>query len=205
MRSELIPTDRNNEEKYPHGADAGGTMLIGYARVSTRKQRFDLQLKALEAARCDMVVSEQISGGAGIGRGLLAAIGSCRRGDTLVVWKLDRVSRNLRELLAILDVLVSRGIALKVLTGAGSAIDLTQIEGPAVYTVYAAFAELEREMNKERTIAGLNARIEQSHRCDAARVLVAPEQQDICSRRYRRRSLRCSFNRTGDRRIHRTR
>ncbi|APH74171.1 recombinase family protein [Aquibium oceanicum] len=95
-----------------------------------------------------------------IGRGLLAAIGSCRRGDTLVVWKLDRVSRNLRELLAVLEALIPQGISLKVLNGAGAAIDLSQVEGAAIYTVYAAFAEMERQMNRARTVAGLEARKE---------------------------------------------
>jgi DNA invertase Pin-like site-specific DNA recombinase len=156
-------------------------MLIGYARVSTRKQRTDLQLKALEAARCDMVVLERLSGGKHIGRGLLAAIGSCRQGDTLIVWKLDRVSRNLRELLAVLDALISQGINLKVLSGAGSAIDLSQVEGAAIYTVYAAFAEMERQMNRARTVAGLEARKEER-----------PQRNRL--HRSRRPSLRSVFN-----------
>lgn len=136
--------------------DAGGKMLVGYARVSTKKQRLDLQLKALEAAGCDLVVSERLSG-ITLGRGLLAAIGSCRRGDVLVVWKLDRLGRNMRELLAVLDVLRSRGIGLRVLTGAASSIDIGQADGPSLYAAYAAFAELELTMNRERTLAGIDA------------------------------------------------
>lgn len=132
-------------------------MLIGYARVSTRRQKLDLQLKALEAAGCDLVISERLSG-VSLGRGLLAAIGSCRRGDRMVVWKLDRLGRNMRELLAVLEVMRSRGIKLRVLTGAASSIDIGQAEGPSLYAAYAAFAELELTMNRERTLAGLNAR-----------------------------------------------
>ena len=125
--------------------------------MSTKRQKLDLQLKALEAARCNLVVSERLSG-VSLGRGLLAAIGSCRRKDLLVVWKLDRLGRNMRELLAVLEVLRSRGIGLRVLTGAASSINIAQAEGPSVYAAYAAFAELESTMNRERTVAGLDAR-----------------------------------------------
>lgn len=137
--------------------DAGARTVVGYARVSTKRQKLDLQLKALAAAGCDLVVSERLSG-VSLGRGLLAAIGSCRRDDLMVVWKLDRLGRNMRELLAVLDVLRSRGIGLKVLTGAASSIDIGQAEGPSLYAAYAAFAELELTMNRERTLAGIEAK-----------------------------------------------
>jgi len=132
-------------------------MLIGYARVSTKRQKLDLQRQALEAAGCELVIQEQRSGRQ-FGRGLLAAIGSCHRGDRLVVWKLDRLGRTIRELCAVLDLLRLRGIGLQVLTGAASAIDLGNAEGLALYTAYAAFAELELAMSHERTLAGLTAR-----------------------------------------------
>lgn len=167
-------------------------MLIGYARVSTKRQRLDLQLKALEAAKCNMVVSEWLSGGAGIGKGLLAAIGSCRRGDTLVVWKLDRVSRNLLELMAVMDALRKRGVCLKVLTGAAAAIDINDAEGPALYTIYAAVAELERSMNRERTLAGIGTMPKRRPQSRKAKSTVGAG-----SRRVVPMPLRCAFNRNG--------
>ncbi|MEQ1953651.1 recombinase family protein [Mesorhizobium sp. CN2-181] len=170
-------------------------MLIGYARVSTRRQRLDLQQKALEAAKCDMVISEWLSGAAGIGKGLLAAIGSCRRGDTLVVWKLDRVSRNLRELLAVHDVLIKRGIILKVLTGAASAIDLTQIEGTALYAIYSAVAELERDLNRGRTLAGLNVTLNRGIK--SAVGVSSGRAGKVVREQRKRKRLRCAFNRIG--------
>ncbi|WP_181832815.1 recombinase family protein [Bosea caraganae] len=152
----MIGNDGAMRESVQECVGAGSRSLIGYARVSTKRQKLDLQLKALEAAGCDLVVSERLSG-VSLGRGLLAAIGSCRRGDLLVVWKLDRLGRNMRELLAVLDVLKSRGIGLQVLTGAASSIDIGQAEGPSLYAAYAAFAEFELTMNRERTLAGIEA------------------------------------------------
>lgn len=132
-------------------------MLIGYARVSTKRQRLDLQLSALRAAKCDIVISERLSGD-GIGRGLLSAIATCRKDDVLVVWKLDRLSRNVMDLMGLANTLRNRGIQLKILTGAASVIDIKGTEGQALYAIYAAFAELERDMNRERTIAGIRTK-----------------------------------------------
>ena len=87
-------------------------MLIGYARVSTRRQRLNLQHKALEAAKCDLMISEWLSGGGGIGQGLTAAINACGKGDLLVVWKLDRLGRNLAELMCVIKRLRGRGAGL---------------------------------------------------------------------------------------------
>ena len=194
-------TDGDDEGKRPERAVASDAMLIGYARKSTKRQRWDLQLRALEAAKCDMVISEQLSGRAGIGKGLLAAIGSCRRGDTLVVWKLDRMSRNLRELLAVVDVMRMRGIRLKVLTGAGVNIDVLQTEGAAIYTVYAAFAELELGFNHERTLAGISVR--QDRAPDRPSHSVQAVLQNVGKPPRNRKPLRSAFNDTGHPRLRR--
>jgi DNA invertase Pin-like site-specific DNA recombinase len=87
-------------------------MLIGYARVSTRRQRLDLQHRALEAARCDLIISEWRSGDSGIGHGLGAAMECCGAGDLLVVWKLDRLGRNVMELMGVIERLRRRGAGL---------------------------------------------------------------------------------------------
>ena len=112
-------------------------MLIGYARVSTRRQRLDLQHRALEAARCDLIISEWRSGDSGIGHGLGAAMECCGAGDLLVVWKLDRLGRNVMELMGVIERLRRRGAGLKVLTGAASAIDINAAEGQALFAIYA--------------------------------------------------------------------
>ncbi len=132
-------------------------LLIGYARVSTRRQRLDLQLKALEAAKCDLIISERVSGGGVTGKGLDTAIGASGRGDLLVVWKLDRLGRNLVELMGVVERLRRRGAGLKVLTGAASAIDINAAEGEALFAVYAAFAALELDLNRQRSASGRQA------------------------------------------------
>lgn len=132
-------------------------MLIGYARVSTRRQRLDLQHKALEAAKCDLMILERRSGSGGIGPGLDMAIAACGKGDLLVVWKLDRLGRNLVEMMGVAERLRQCGAGLKVLTGAASAIDINAAEGEALFAVYAAFAALELDMNRQRTSSGLQA------------------------------------------------
>lgn len=132
-------------------------MLIGYARVSTRRQRLDLQHRALEAAKCDLMISECRSGGGGIGTGLETAIGACGKGDRLVVWKLDRLGRNFMELMGVIERLRGRGAGLKVLTGAASAIDINAAEGQALFAIYAAIAALELDMNRQRAASGRQA------------------------------------------------
>jgi DNA invertase Pin-like site-specific DNA recombinase len=132
-------------------------MLIGYARVSTRRQRLDLQHRALEAARCDLIISEWRSGDSGIGHGLGAAMECCGAGDLLVVWKLDRLGRNVMELMGVIERLRRRGAGLKVLTGAASAIDINAAEGQALFAIYAAIAAMELDMNRQRTASGRRA------------------------------------------------
>lgn len=131
--------------------------LIGLARVSTVDQDNQLQLDALEAAGCARVFSEKVSSRKADRPGLAAALDYVRAGDTLVVWKLDRLGRSTRELLAIADDLHARGVQLRILTGTLTGTYSPRGEGRFFFTMMAAFAELERDMNQERTRAGLAA------------------------------------------------
>ena len=129
-------------------------MLVGYARVSTRDQNPSLQIDALQTAGCDRVFMEKASGVSRDRPELKAALDYIRPGDTLVVWKLDRLARSVRQLVETAEELTKRQIGLKVLT---QAIDTTSPGGRLVFHVFAAVAEFERELMLERTNAGLAA------------------------------------------------
>ena len=128
-------------------------MKLGYARVSTVDQNAQLQMNALAAAGCERTFSEQASG-AQRDRPELAALEFARRGDVLVVWKLDRVARSLSQLLATSDMLDQRGVGLLSLT---ENIDTTTPGGRLVFHLFGALAEFERSLIRERTTAGLAA------------------------------------------------
>ena len=134
-------------------------MLIGYMRVSKAdgSQTTNLQQDALIAAGIDRTqLYEDFASGKREDRpGLTACLKAMREGDTLVVWKLDRLGRNLRHLINTVHDLTARGVGLKVLTGQGAAIDTTSAAGKLVFGIFAALAEFEREMISERTVAGL--------------------------------------------------
>ncbi len=134
-------------------------MLIGYMRVSKTdcSQTTNLQHDALIAAGIDRTqLYEDFASGKPEDRpGLTACLKAMREGDTLVVWKLDRLGRNLRHLINTVHDLTARGVGLKVLTGQGAAIDTTSAAGKLVFGIFAALAEFEREMISERTVAGL--------------------------------------------------
>ena len=134
-------------------------MLIGYMRVSKAdgSQVTDLQRDALVAAGVDPVhlYEDQASGKREDRPGLASCLKALRSGDTLVVWKLDRLGRDLRHLINTVHDLTGRGIGLKVLTGHGAAIDTTTAAGKLVFGIFAALAEFERELISERTHAGL--------------------------------------------------
>lgn len=134
-------------------------MLIGYARVSKAdgSQTTDLQRDALLAAgvRPEQVYEDFASGTKDDRPGLLACLKALRAGDVLVVWKLDRLGRNLRHLVNAVHDLDGRGVGLKVLTGHGAAIDTTTSQGRFAFTLFAALAEFERDLIVERTKAGL--------------------------------------------------
>lgn len=134
-------------------------MLIGYMRVSKAdgSQTTDLQRDALQAAgvAAGHLYDDQASGKADDRPGLDACLKALRTGDTLVVWKLDRLGRNLRHLVNTVHGLEERGVGFRVLTGHGAAIDTTTPAGKLVFGIFAALAEFERELIGERTRAGL--------------------------------------------------
>lgn len=127
-------------------------MLVGYARVSTQDQNPVSQVEALQAAGCERVFSETASGANCERPELKAALEYVRAGDTLVVWKLDRLAWSVRQLVETIEALNERQIGLRVLT---QAIDTTTPGGRLVFHVFAAVAEFERELMLERTHAGL--------------------------------------------------
>jgi DNA invertase Pin-like site-specific DNA recombinase len=128
--------------------------LIGYARVSTDDQDHALQTAALENAGCDRIFPEKASGAARERPELARALDYARPGDTLVVWKLDRLARSLPHLIEITTSLAQRGIGFRSLT---EGIDTTTPAGKFVYHIFASLAEFERELIRERTMAGLAA------------------------------------------------
>ena len=129
-------------------------MLIGYARVSTEDQNLDLQRDALETAGCEQIYTDRVSGTKARRPGLEQALSHLRAGDTLVVWRLDRLGRSLRHLIDTVTELQEKGIGFKSLT---ESIDTTTSGGRLVFNIFASLAEFEREIIRERTQAGLQA------------------------------------------------
>ncbi len=129
-------------------------MLIGYARVSTNEQSLDLQIDALAKAGCYQVGTDQISGAAETKPGLEYAFSYLRPGDTLVVWKLDRLGRSVRGLIDFVARLQGQQIEFRSLT---DGIDTSTTSGKFFFHVMAAMAEMERDLIRERTQAGLAA------------------------------------------------
>ncbi|KYO54173.1 recombinase family protein [Tistrella mobilis] len=129
-------------------------MNIGYARVSTAEQNLTLQTDALSAVGCERIFVETASGVQRDRPELLKALDYMRPGDTLVVWKLDRLARSMRQLIETVELLQSKGIGFRSLT---EAIDTTTAGGMLVFHVFAALAQFERAMIRERTRAGLEA------------------------------------------------
>lgn len=143
---------RSKEQQFqPEGKYS---MLIGYARVSTRDQKPHLQVDALREAGCERIFEETASGAKRDRPQLAMALDYMRNGDTLVVWKLDRLARSTRQLLETVEALEQRGIGLRILT---QNIDTTSAGGRLIFTVFSAIAEFEREIICERTRAGLDA------------------------------------------------
>lgn len=134
-------------------------MLIGYMRVSKAdgSQSTDLQRDALIGAGVSPShLYEDLASGRRDDRpGLAACLKALREGDTLLVWKLDRLGRDLRHLINTVHALTARSVGLKVLTGHGAAVDTTTAAGKLVFGIFAALAEFERELISERTMAGL--------------------------------------------------
>ncbi len=129
-------------------------MLVGYARVSTQDQKTDLQTGALNAAGCEMIFMEKASGSQRDRPELKAALNYIRAGDTLVVWKLDRLARSIKQLIETVEDLEKREIGFKSLT---ESIDTTTSGGKLIFHIFAGLAEFERSIIRERTKAGLDA------------------------------------------------
>ena len=129
-------------------------MLIGYARVSTVDQSLALQRDALKEAGCEKIFTEQISGAVADRPELASALQFARKGDTLVVWKLDRLARSIKQLIETVETLRMRDVGFRSLT---EAIDTTTAQGRLVFHMFGALAEFERGLIRERTQAGLSA------------------------------------------------
>lgn len=129
-------------------------MRIGYARVSTGEQKMDLQIDALEEAGCERIYQEKTSGAAKNRPELEKCLDSLREGDTLAVWRLDRFGRSLKDLVEKMETLEERGVDFVSLT---EGIDTTTAQGKLTFHIFGALAEFERELARERTMAGLRA------------------------------------------------
>src|ERR671916_896229 len=129
-------------------------MRTGYARVSTDDQTLNLQLDALKAAGCAQIFTDRVSGAKAERPGLANALGHLRDGDTLVVWRLDRLGRSLPHLIETVTALADRGVGFKSLT---ESIDTTNTGGRLIFHIFGALAEFERDLIRERTQAGLKA------------------------------------------------
>lgn len=127
-------------------------MLIGYARVSTQDQNLDLQIDALTQAGCKKLFEDKMSGGRAERPGLARLLEILREGDTLVVWKLDRLGRSVKNLIDLVGSLHQQGVQFKSIT---DAIDTGTPSGRFFFHVMASLAEMERDLTIERTRAGL--------------------------------------------------
>jgi DNA invertase Pin-like site-specific DNA recombinase len=127
-------------------------MLIGYARVSTQDQNLDLQVEALKKIGCEKIFKEIVSGVKTDRESLNETFSYLRSGDSLVVWRLDRLGRTLKQLIELINSLKEKGIGFVSIT---EAIDTTTPTGQFFFHITAAFAELERDLIRERTKAGL--------------------------------------------------
>jgi DNA invertase Pin-like site-specific DNA recombinase len=129
-------------------------MNVGYVRVSKREQNPDLQRRELEAAGCERIFEERVSSREQTRPQLEAALDFCREGDVLVVWKLDRLGRSIKELIELVNALKDRGVGFRSLR---ESLDTTTPGGKLVFHVFASIAEFERDVIRERTMAGLEA------------------------------------------------
>ena len=129
-------------------------MKIGYARVSTKDQSLSMQVDALKKSNCDQI-HEEVASGAKTERPVLdEIIRNLREGDTLVIWKLDRLGRNLAHLIHLTSKLIEKKVGLISLN---DPIDTTTAQGRLIFGIFASLAEFERELIRERTQAGLNS------------------------------------------------
>jgi DNA invertase Pin-like site-specific DNA recombinase len=130
------------------------SLKLGYARISTKDQNFDLQIDALQKSGCSKIYQEVVSGAKSERKELTAILEHCREGDTIVVWKLDRLGRSLRHLVELINFLSEKKVGLISLN---DPIDTTTAQGRLCFNIFSSLAEFEREMIRERTQAGLSA------------------------------------------------
>ena len=148
-------------------------MRIGYARVSTQEQDRQAQIATLKAAKCERIFEETASGGRWDRPELHRLLGQLRKGDVVVVWKLDRLSRSLKDLLLTLEKIEEAGAGFQSLT---EAIDTTTPAGRMMMQIVGSFAEFERAMIRERTRNGLDA-ARKAGRIGGRRPKLTPQQQ----------------------------
>ena len=156
-------------------------MLIGYARISTDDQNLALQHDALAAAGCEKVYEDRISGARAERPGLTLALEVARAGDTLIVWRLDRLGRSLKDLIALAERLEQRKVGLKSLK---EALDTTSSGGRLIFHMFGALAEFERDLIRERTQAGLTAARARG-RLGGRPKLLTPEKRRLAVQLYR--------------------
>ena len=132
-------------------------MIVGYMRVSTSGQDLALQEDALKEAKCERIFSDVMSGSKTERPGLDECLKFLKKGDVLVTWKLDRLGRDLQHLVNTVLGLGHRDVGFRVLTGQGAAIDTTTPAGKLVFGIFAAMADFERSLIRERVNAGIKA------------------------------------------------
>ena len=155
-KRKLSPVDKPKRHPYTRkdGEIHRAGFKIGYARVSTLDQNLALQQDALKEAGCGKIYIEQMSGAVTDRPALFEALDYARSGDTLIVWKLDRLARSMKQLIETVEKLRLQGIGFRSLT---EAIDTTTAQGVLVFHMFSALAEFERQLIRERTRAGLKA------------------------------------------------
>jgi DNA invertase Pin-like site-specific DNA recombinase len=158
-------------------------MLVGYARVSTYEQNLDLQNDALKNAGCEKVFMDQISGVASARPGMEEALNYVREGDTLVVWRLDRLGRSLKHLIELIGRLEEKKIGFKSLQ---ESIDTMSSGGRLIFHIFGALAEFERNLIRERTTAGLAAARARGRKGGRPRAL-DPEKRKVARKLYEAR------------------
>jgi DNA invertase Pin-like site-specific DNA recombinase len=156
-------------------------VLIGYARISTDDQNLALQHDALTAAGCEKIYEDRISGARAERPGLTLALEVARAGDTLVVWRLDRLGRSLKDLIALAERLEQRKVGLKSLK---EALDTASSGGRLIFHMFGALAEFERDLVRERTQAGLSAARARG-RLGGRPKLLTPEKRRLAVQLYR--------------------
>jgi DNA invertase Pin-like site-specific DNA recombinase len=153
-------------------------MKIGYARVSTREQNLDMQVIALEEAGCERIYEERVSGAKADRPILNNLIKQLRSGDILVIWKLDRLGRSLRNLVELVQQLIQSQIGLCSLN---DPIDTTTSQGRLIFNIFASLAEFERDVIRERTQAGLSAARARGRRGGRPRGLSKQSEATACA------------------------